>query len=247
MASADAYNTRMERRRWLNRVAVAVLLVALATAAVSAQRRGGRGGRGRFFEPVRAPTPESFEGSFNFCRIMFSGGNDGDGGELVGRLSARRRQPVDPPVRADEDARQPPSASGEPNHLVMRAHRSGALRVPLHHDDGGRRRLHQPGGGGEAARVPLKGGFLWADDFWGSLRLGALGAASSARCCRPASTRSSSCRTNHPLFRQQFQIAKVLADSLDQFLDGQRRQHVGARRRQRRPARDAASPTAKAA
>ena len=77
VASADAYNTRMERRRWLNRVAVAVLLVAVGTVAVSAQRRGGRG---RFFEPVRAPTPETFQGSFNFCRIMFSYANDGDGG-----------------------------------------------------------------------------------------------------------------------------------------------------------------------
>ena len=32
-ASADAYNTRMGRRRWLNRIAVAVLLVAVCTAA----------------------------------------------------------------------------------------------------------------------------------------------------------------------------------------------------------------------
>src|SRR6187402_2258726 len=77
VASADAYNTKMERRRWLNRVAIAVLLVAVGTVAVSAQRRGGRG---RFFEPVRAPTPETFQGSFNFCRIMFSYANDGDGG-----------------------------------------------------------------------------------------------------------------------------------------------------------------------
>ena len=63
-----AYNTKMGRSRSLNRIAVAVLLVALGAAAVSAQRRG----RGRFFESAKSPTPDTFQGSFNFCRVMFS-------------------------------------------------------------------------------------------------------------------------------------------------------------------------------
>src|SRR5262245_10778766 len=71
-----AYHTEMARRRWLNRFAVAMLLVALGTAAASAQRRG----RGRFFEPIKSPTPDTFQGSFNFCRVMFSQSYEGFGG-----------------------------------------------------------------------------------------------------------------------------------------------------------------------
>ena len=90
-----------------------MLLVALGAAAVSAQRRG----RGRFFEPIRSPTSDTFQGAFNFCRIMFGG--------------ARRRRDwsVDYP-RADVNlsirlseltkTRVSTDASGEPDHVVMR-------------------------------------------------------------------------------------------------------------------------------
>ena len=66
----------MKKGRIARGVAVAVIL-ALFAATASAQRfrRGNR-----FFESVRSPTPESFDGSFNFCRIMFPPAYDGDGG-----------------------------------------------------------------------------------------------------------------------------------------------------------------------
>ena len=70
-----AYNTHMGRNRLL-RVALIALLVAAGAVAADAQRRG----RGRFFEPIRSPGPNTFDGAFNFCRIMFSAGYDGDGG-----------------------------------------------------------------------------------------------------------------------------------------------------------------------
>ncbi len=69
-----AYNTKMGRSRWQNRIAVAVLIVAFGAAALSAQRRG------RFFESIKSPTPDTFQGAFNFCRVMFSVGYGGRGG-----------------------------------------------------------------------------------------------------------------------------------------------------------------------
>ena len=53
-----------------------VLVALLLRQAVDAQPARA----GPFFEPIRSPTPDSFDGSFNFCRIMFSSGRDGDGG-----------------------------------------------------------------------------------------------------------------------------------------------------------------------
>src|SRR4029453_8258508 len=52
------------------RIPVVAILLALSIAAIAdAQRR--RGGRGGDFS-VRTPTPESFDGRFNFFRISFS-------------------------------------------------------------------------------------------------------------------------------------------------------------------------------
>ena len=58
--------------------------------------------------------------------------------------------------------------SGEPNHLVIEPDRPRDVPVPVHHDDRGRRAYI---GDEEAAKLReylLKGGFLWADDFWGT-------------------------------------------------------------------------------
>ena len=64
----DAYNTHMGSSRLRTRAAIVALLLAVMAVAADAQRRG----RGRFFEPIRSPTADTFDGAFNFCRIMFS-------------------------------------------------------------------------------------------------------------------------------------------------------------------------------
>src|SRR5215475_1855655 len=99
-------------------VALASVLVVFALAdLVFAQRF--RGGYGRGYRPtVRRPTPESFDGRFNFCRIAFPQAPDGDGGgwsvdypRADQNLSIRLSELTKAPISRDAD--------GEPNHIVL--------------------------------------------------------------------------------------------------------------------------------
>ena len=171
------------RRLWRAGTLVAALvLVASASAAPLGQRggqRGGRGGRrGGFdggqsdgFPPprtfMRFGTFDDFDGGFQFCRLVFRNAPNGDGAgwgvdypradqNLSIRLSELTRIPV-----SMDDANLPlpllfRATSPELSHcaFVMMTEPGGAF-----FDDE------------EAAALRtylLKGGFLWADDFWGS-------------------------------------------------------------------------------
>src|SRR3954470_2875473 len=95
-------------------VAVALALAAfVATASAQGFRRGNR-----FFEPFRPVTPESFDGSFNFCRIMFQRAYDGDGATWNVDYP---RADINLSIRLSEltKTRISRDASGEPNHLLM--------------------------------------------------------------------------------------------------------------------------------
>ena len=101
------------------RLSIALLVaVCIAAVTVSAQRRRNRGFG---WAPIRMATAESFDGGFNFCRLMFSESRDGDGGSwsvdypradvnLSIRLAELTR------TRISRDA-----ATGEPNHVLLRS------------------------------------------------------------------------------------------------------------------------------
>src|SRR5918994_1251286 len=57
------------------RVAIVAVLVIVCSAVTTAQFR-----RGNRFRSIRTPTADTFQGSFNFCRIMFQSSRGGDGG-----------------------------------------------------------------------------------------------------------------------------------------------------------------------
>jgi hypothetical protein len=142
-------------------VLVAVVLVATGASA-RFQRRGGRFGYG-----PRIPENPTYDGAFQFCRIRFRNASNGDGAGWI----------VDYP-RADENLTFRLSeltittvsrdAAGNYNHLVMDLTDALTLsRCPF-------TMLTEPGGAyfddTEAAGLRAyleRGGFLWADDFWG--------------------------------------------------------------------------------
>ena len=209
-------------------------------AARRARRRRRRArsarGRGRFFEPVRSPTPETFQGAFNFCRIMFSAGYDGDGGELVGRLSARRRQPVDPAVRAHQDAHQRPTRQGEPDHVVIALTDPALFECPFIMMTEVGNAYISPEEAAKLREYLQKGGFLWADDFWGSTP-GRTGCGELDKVLPPNEYPIFELPKDHPLFRQQFQISKVTQIPSINFWMGSGG-GTSERVRQRRAARD---------
>ena len=190
--------------RWLTRIAVTIVLIAICAVAADAQFRRGRG---RFFEPVRSPTPESFDGSFNFCRIMFTGTRYGYGG---GWSVDYPRADVNLSIRLSEltKTRISLDPTGEPNHLVLE------LTDPLLFDcpfvmmtEVGNAYLSPE----EAARLReylLKGGFLWADDFWGT-EAWEVWAGELSKVLPASEYPVFELPKDHPLFRQQFVIDKV--------------------------------------
>lgn len=193
------------RRYSRGRVAllVAIVLVAAAVTA-SAQRRRGF----RFNAPLRMATPESFDGGFNFCRIVFSQSQDGWGGNwnvdypradvnLSIRLSELTR------VRISRDG-----PTGEPNHVLIRLTDDLLFQCPFVMMTEVGSTYFSPE---EAARLReylLKGGFLWADDFWGSYAW-EVWAREIGKVFPPSEYQIVDLPLSHPIFRSQFEVKRV--------------------------------------
>jgi hypothetical protein len=187
--------------------AIAFVLV-LRSAAAAAQEPGmWRGGWGRRFPP-RFPTEESFDGTFNFCRLMYtsawrepsgSGWNtDYPGADLnfpirLGELTKTRI------------SRQP---TGESNHLVVRATDAFLYHCPfLLASDIGTVSFTPE----EVAALRAyfdKGGFLWVDDFWGE-RAWQVWVDEVSRILPPSEYPIQDVPPSHPFWRTVFEVAKL--------------------------------------
>jgi hypothetical protein len=152
----------MERsRKVLTGVVLALLLVGVAGAQT---RRRGFGG---FRRPlVRMATPEDFDGNFLFCRIIFRNAPNGDGN---GWGVDYPRADINLTFRLSELTTTTVSHDPEDGykHVVVRLTDPLLFHCPFV-------MMTEPGGAffdeAEAAQLRdyvLKGGFLWADDFWG--------------------------------------------------------------------------------
>jgi hypothetical protein len=145
---------------------VLLLLVASASFAQEQwERFRGWGGRNRY--PPRYPTVASFDGGFNFCRLMYTSDRREEGGSgwstdywdadinFTTRLSELTKTTVS---RRDD---------GEPNHLSVRISDPLLFNCPfLSATDVGTAFFTESDA--ETLRAYLgKGGFLWVDDFWG--------------------------------------------------------------------------------
>jgi hypothetical protein len=136
-----------------------VLLVAgLCVAATAAAQRGRFG--------YRLPPNPAYDGGFMFCRIMFRQASNGDGG---GWAVDYPRADMNLPYRLSELTLTPVSrdAKGNFNHAVLRLTDSELYHCPfIMMTEVGALYMDEE----EAAHLKdylLKGGFLWADDFWG--------------------------------------------------------------------------------
>ena len=159
------------RRRSLVLGALIAAVMLVASASAAQRRGGGRGGGGaqgfRGYQPnLRFAVADDFDGGFQFCRLYFRNAANGDGGgwgvdypradeNLSIRISELTRVPV-----SMDDARSP-------NHLLVRFGDPLINHCPFV-------MMTEPGGAAfdpqEAAALRdyvLRGGFLWADDFWG--------------------------------------------------------------------------------
>jgi hypothetical protein len=137
-------------------------MIAVATAASAQFRRGNRGiGRRAVFATI-----DDYDGTFQFCRAVFRADRNGDGGDWSVdspqadlNLSIRMSELTKTTVGLLPD--------GEPNHLYVNLTDPVLYRCPfIMMTEVGSAYFDQK----EAAHLRdylLKGGFIWADDFWG--------------------------------------------------------------------------------
>lgn len=146
------------------RRAGAIGVLALLTASVVFAQRGGDFAPRREYRYAQI---EDFDGSFQFCRLVFRPGAYRDGGGWQAdfpradeNLSTRLSELTNTPIGKDDE--------GVPKHLLVNLRDPG----PVSHcpfimatEVGG---LYlDPQEQATLKDYLLKGGFLWVDDFWG--------------------------------------------------------------------------------
>src|SRR5262245_40391644 len=146
--------------RYAAAVIVAILLAAAMTSPASAQRRG------RFFGP-RIPDNPKYDGAFQFCRIYYRNASDGDGG---GWSVDYPRADINLTFRLSELTTTLVSQDPGGNYNAQVLNLTDALtlsKCPF-------TMITEPAAAyfdqteAEGLRTYLqRGGFLWADDFWG--------------------------------------------------------------------------------
>lgn len=181
-----------------------LLIAALtAVASLSAEQRRG------FLDPaLDMPTSESFDGAFNFCRVVFRSERFGRGGG--GWSVDYPRADVNLSIRLSEltTARISVDAANEPRHFLVRLTDDALFQCPFI-------MMTEVGGAflddTEASRLRdflVKGGFLWADDFWGTRAWDMW--ETEIRKVLPANEYPLiDLPLDHPLFRTHFEVHRV--------------------------------------
>jgi hypothetical protein len=192
----------------VRRFALAAIALLLAATVVFAQDPFRRGW-GRFRAPApRLPTPESFDGTFNFCRGMFTSNRGEPGGQ--GWWTDYPDADINFSIRLSEltKTRVSRAPDDRPNHLVVRLTDRELFQCPfIEMEDIGTAVFSD-----EEVRALreylLKGGFLWVDDFWGE-EAWYQWVGEIERVLPPTDYKIVTLTPEHPVFRSFFQVGKV--------------------------------------
>ena len=180
-------------------------MIVLASAGLLLLTSNSSAQRGMFrrYELAR---PESFDGAFQFCRVLYRTAANGDGGDwqvdfpradsnLMTRMSELTKTPI---------SRLP---DGEPNHVIIRLAQAELFKCPfimmtevgnIFLDEDETKNLRE---------YLLKGGFLWADDFWGEYQWSVWD--SQFRKVLPTGAYPyQDLPIEHPIFRQFFTVQR---------------------------------------
>ncbi len=115
--------------------------------------------------------PESFDGAFNFCRLFYTSVRSEYGGQ--GWWTDYPDADTNFMIRLSEltKTRVSQDPDGTPNHVVVRADSPELFSCPfVTIEDAGTARFTDAEVAGLRAYL-LKGGFLWSDDYWGTLAM----------------------------------------------------------------------------
>jgi len=183
-------------------LALALFALTTATTVYAQFGQGGFGGRG--FGNVRKATVRDVNGTFQFCRVAFGRDLRGDGGSWSVDFP---RADINLSIRLAEltSTRVGRDASDTPTHLLLELSDPELFHCPFV-------MMTNVGSVSLSAREVatlrdylLKGGFVWADDFWGS-RAWDWWEAQLRRVLPAADFPLVDLASDHPLFHAQFDI-----------------------------------------
>jgi hypothetical protein len=193
--------------KWIVRGTVVAVLLAATTAF--GQRDWGRGyGRGEGGIPPRFRAASDFDGSFQFCRMMYRQVRSHQRG--LGWGTDYPDAEINFSIRLSEltKTRVSRTSDNEPNHFVVQPTDEGLYQCPFII-------MSDPGSAGfndvEAAALReylLKGGFLWVDDYWGPWAWEDW-AREIAKVLPSAQYPIRELPMDHPLFRTMFTVTRI--------------------------------------
>ncbi len=191
----------------IGRALIVSLLVASSAAAQDPWFRGW-GGRGEGSDmPPRFPRADEFDGAFNFCRLMYRSVRRHQRG--LGWGTDYPYADINLSIRLSELTMARVSVTkGQPNHFVVRPTDEWLYQCPFV-------LMSDPGSVGfsDADAVALrayllKGGFLWADDYWGPWAWRDF-AGEIAKVLPPADYPIRELTPDHPIFRTLFEVQRI--------------------------------------
>jgi hypothetical protein len=190
------------------RRAIAASFIGLSLAVAVGAQDYFQWQRGFRRMPPKFATPASFDGSFNFCRLYYTSVGYEDGGQ--GWWTDYPDADTNFSIRLSEltKTRVSYEPEGRPNHLVVRPDDDELFGCPfVTIEDAGTAQLSDA----EVQRLReylLKGGFLWADDFWGPLALDNW-TAQLERVLPPEDYPLRDIPSDHPIFRMMFEFDRI--------------------------------------
>ncbi len=153
--------------RRLAPLAGGLLLVATISAAQLPQLRGGPRGGGRIGGGIKWAQPDDFDGAFIFCRLYFDIHAWGNGANWSVDYP---RADLNLSFRFSELTTTSVSRQGgDFNHVVVRATDPLIYHCPFVMMTEPGRSDFSPDEAAGLRDYLLKGGFLWVDDFWGTV------------------------------------------------------------------------------
>jgi hypothetical protein len=197
-----------------SRLAGAAAIALIAAASVAAAQDSFRGqdlfrGYGWFRGlPPRLPRADSFDGGFNFCRLAYDSDRREEGG--TGWRTDYPGADVNLSIRVSEltKIRVSRQDDGTPNHLVVPIMDDALFKCPfVMIEDSGTARFSDE----EVLRLREyfeKGGFMWADDFWGTMAWEQW-QEEIGRVLPPNEYPIVDLPIDHPIFHTLFNVAKV--------------------------------------
>jgi len=182
------------------RSVMSAALIVLASTAAAAQF-------GRAFLGDRLARAGDFDGRFHFCRLVYDSNRGGRGGSWS---TDYPRADINMSIRLSELTKTDVSFTPgkEPNHLLVRPADDQLFQCPFvimaapgsaFFDEHDTERLRT---------YLLKGGFLWADDFWGTYQWEEW--ESQIRKVFPAGDYPIvDVPLDHPMLRVQFEVSQI--------------------------------------